>query len=227
MLSNITWPTLLAKEVRLSTLNSAPQCKLARIGKEVRAGFDQCTLLINISWMQPFEMSGPGLTRRRLRLCGAKLQPQQSDRLKTTRMGPTGVAPLQSNMKVQGVRPFVVEQHGRLGEAAHALILHLAGSKARAAALVGQTQYQVAPWKTLQETRTHIARCPWAALRESGGGAAYTPLGATTSMAFGCKVPFCQPVQHMIADSLVHSDRKRHNCFSKCAELSYSNSRFS
>ena len=39
----------------------------------------------------------------------------------------------------EGARPFVVEQHGRLGDVAHAQILDLAGDKARTAALGGQS----------------------------------------------------------------------------------------
>ena len=39
---------------------------------------------------------------------------------------------------VEGVRPLVVEQHGRLGDAAYALILNLAGNRACSAALTEQ-----------------------------------------------------------------------------------------
>ena len=79
----------------------------------------------------------------------------------------------------EGIRLFVMDQHGRLGDAAHALILHFAGNRARAAALAWQAQYQVADWRALQKIRGIIScmltRSIGAALRECDGGAADTP----------------------------------------------------
>ena len=78
-----------------------------------------------------------------------------------------------------GVRPFVIEQHGRLGEAAIGFLMLLVANNARANALVGQVPIAQAQWQAMREIRGYLSctllRCTWVASMECCGGAINTP----------------------------------------------------